>query len=567
MHDFKVDFISSFNKKRYWQCKNILLQMHDIDKGFAKKVLELTKNSDNIEILELFAIIFPHFYNIKDNGNFECFVYIKYNLLLTENSQNLDFGDLLDDFEILIPTYNRKKALLEAIHHIKRINKYIHIRVSDNGSDDGTVEALMSLDKIYPNLHLHFNEKNQGFGKNVIKLIDKTNKKFVLCISDEDFIVGPNLLEALIFMRENDVSCLRPPHLLTEDERLGIYSVSTLETKEIPLSVIVSGFFSGLLFKTDIIKEKFSLILRDDSTIIYPHCIFMFLSMIFGKSYFFYKPLTIEKNLSPGFIGPKFEEKLNLGLPYGHPLERWRIFCSFLDFIRELKKDNATSEEIQKINKLEQLFQNRSIVLLWNMIKEKFPILEKKYKDSQGGIGLTYKNLEDSKEKIFFHKTIQEKDTIVNNISTELKQVKLSMQNINKILYHTQNLLSFQIKYGLAKQRIQNQLSYKLGQAMIINSKSLFGYIKMPFVLFYIKDKHKQEQKIYQEKIKKDPSLILPPLKSYVDYKEALKEKECLTYKLGQALIEANKTWYKGGYIKLCFEIRKLKKKFKKGIK
>ncbi|EHP5804813.1 hypothetical protein KMX90_001693 [Campylobacter coli] len=120
------------------------------------------------------------------------------------------------------------------------------------------------------------------------------------------------------------------------------------------------------------------------------------------------------------------------------------------------------------------------------------------------------------------------------------------------------NPLSFQSKYGTAKSRIQNQLSYKLGQAMVVNLKSLLGYIRMPFVLSYIKDKHKQEQKIYQEKIKKDPSLKLPPLESYPDYKEALKEKECLTYKLGESLIKANKTWYKGGYVKLWFEIRKL---------
>ncbi|WP_234931623.1 hypothetical protein [Campylobacter coli] len=116
--------------------------------------------------------------------------------------------------------------------------------------------------------------------------------------------------------------------------------------------------------------------------------------------------------------------------------------------------------------------------------------------------------------------------------------------------------------HSTAKSRIQNQLSYKLGQAMIVNSKSVLGYIRMPFVLSYIKDKHKQEQKIYQEKIKKDPSLKLPPLEDYPDYKEALKLKNHLSYKLGQALIQANKTWYKGGYIKLLFEIRKLKREF-----
>ncbi|EFO9214477.1 alpha-2,3-sialyltransferase [Campylobacter lari] len=119
--------------------------------------------------------------------------------------------------------------------------------------------------------------------------------------------------------------------------------------------------------------------------------------------------------------------------------------------------------------------------------------------------------------------------------------------------------LSFQTKYGTAKSRIQNQLSYKLGQAMIVNSKSILGYIRMPFVLSYIKDKHKQEQKIYQEKIKNNPSLKLPPLEDYPDYKEALKLKSHLSYKLGQALIKANKTWYKGGYVKLFTKIKMLK--------
>ncbi|WP_246023133.1 hypothetical protein [Campylobacter estrildidarum] len=119
------------------------------------------------------------------------------------------------------------------------------------------------------------------------------------------------------------------------------------------------------------------------------------------------------------------------------------------------------------------------------------------------------------------------------------------------------------IQANSAKARIQNQLSYKLGQAMIINSKSILGFIRMPYVLSYIKDKHKLEQKIYQEKIKKYPSLKLPPLETYSDYYEALKEKECFTYKLGQALIKANNNWYGGGYIKLWFEIRKLKKEFK----
>ncbi len=110
--------------------------------------------------------------------------------------------------------------------------------------------------------------------------------------------------------------------------------------------------------------------------------------------------------------------------------------------------------------------------------------------------------------------------------------------------------------YRKAKSRIQNHLSYKLGQALIENSKSILGYIRMPYVLLYIKDKHKFEQKAYEEKIKENPNLALPPLETYPDYNEALKEKECFTYKLGEALIQASKNWYGGGisnlHSKMC---------------
>uniref|UniRef100_UPI00366AADBF hypothetical protein n=1 Tax=Campylobacter coli TaxID=195 RepID=UPI00366AADBF len=177
-------------------------------------------------------------------------------------------------------------------------------------------------------------------------------------------------------------------------------------------------------------------------------------------------------------------------------------------------------------------------------------------------------------------KTIAAQTTQINSLQIILKDSEakfVQMRNLNNTLNKTiqekttqldqlQSKLSFQTQYGTAKQRIQNQLSYKLGQAMIVNSKSLLGYIAIPIALLSITISHKQEQKIYQEKIKKDPSLKLPPLESYPDYKEALKEKECLTYKLGEALIKASNNWYGGGYVKLLFEIRKLKRKFKEKV-
>ncbi|MFK0495189.1 hypothetical protein ACISA7_03945 [Campylobacter coli] len=227
--------------------------------------------------------------------------------------------------------------------------------------------------------------------------------------------------------------------------------------------------------------------------------------------------------------------------------EYWDKIAEFIADIVSTKNQNIADKTIIIQNK------DKVIVNQTNQINS----LQTTLKDNKAHL-IQAQNLNNT-----LNKTIQEKDIIINSNANQINQLQNNIQEKSTQLNQLQSKLSFQTKYGTAKTRIQNQLSYKLGQAMIVNSKSFLGYIRMPFVLSYIKDKHKQEQKNYQEKIKKDPSLKLPPLESYPDYQEALKEKECFTYKLGEALIRANNNWYGGGYIKLWFEIGKLKREFR----
>ena len=48
------------------------------------------------------------------------------------------------------------------------------------------------------------------------------------------------------------------------------------------------------------------------------------------------------------------------------------------------------------------------------------------------------------------------------------------------------------------------------------------------------------------------------------NYQKALNTKNHLSYKLGEALIKANKNWYKGGYVKFIFEAMRIKKEHNK---
>ncbi|OKY02009.1 hypothetical protein A0M39_09855 [Campylobacter jejuni] len=233
---------------------------------------------------------------------------------------------------------------------------------------------------------------------------------------------------------------------------------------------------------------------------------------------------------------------------------------------------NENMEKIDFIEKDVVLSKEYDFTYLCNYLKD-FKIIIEQYNQRMDPIKLV--PLQNQiKEKDNIISTLNQEKTMLQNElnSFPIKKQNLEIKNLEQDLKNKE-LQSFVLKKELgnkfvknininyidknsAKSRIQNHLSYKLGQALITNSKSILGYIRMPFVLSYIKDKHKFEQKAYEEKIKDNPNLALPPLETYPDYNEALKEKECFTYKLGEALMQANKNWYGGGvyqiYIQRC---------------
>ncbi|HHY1445624.1 TPA: hypothetical protein ACV1OJ_000926, partial [Campylobacter jejuni] len=185
----------------------------------------------------------------------------------------------------------------------------------------------------------------------------------------------------------------------------------------------------------------------------------------------------------------------------------------------------------------------RKLAPLQNQIKEKDNIISTLNQEKQKLI-IDNKSLQSEKINLqnkLDSLPIKKQNLEIKNLEQDLKNKELQSFVLKKELgsKFVKNISINYIDKNSAKARIQNHLSYKLGQALIENSKSILGYIRMPYVLSYIRDKHKFEQKAYEEKIKENPNLTLPPLESYPDYNEALKEKECFTYKLGQEFIKA----------------------------
>ncbi|WP_072233575.1 hypothetical protein, partial [Campylobacter coli] len=136
--------------------------------------------------------------------------------------------------------------------------------------------------------------------------------------------------------------------------------------------------------------------------------------------------------------------------------EYWDKIAEFIADIVSTKNQNIADKTIIIQNK------DKVIVNQTNQINS----LQTTLKDNEARL-IQAQNLNN-----ILNKTIQEKDIIINSNTNQIDQLQNNIQKNSVQINQLQSKLSFQTQYGTVKSRIQNQLSYKLGQAMIINSKN-----------------------------------------------------------------------------------------------
>ena len=93
--------------------------------------------------------------------------------------------------------------------------------------------------------------------------------------------------------------------------------------------------------------------------------------------------------------------------------------------------------------------------------------------------------------------------------------------------------------YGAAE-RVKQELSYRLGATMIAQSRSVGGWLRMPFALNAEFKRFKQDQAARANQ-------KLPPIAQYRDAHEAERVKQHLSYRLGARMIANSKTL--GGWV------------------
>lgn len=108
--------------------------------------------------------------------------------------------------------------------------------------------------------------------------------------------------------------------------------------------------------------------------------------------------------------------------------------------------------------------------------------------------------------------------------------------------------------YGAAD-RIKRQLSYRLGAVMIEKSRTLGGWLSMPFAL------QAEAKRFHQEKAARKGEK-LPPIAHYRDAHEAERVKQHLSYRLGSTLVQRSGSL--GGWLSMPCALRAQVKEFQK---
>lgn len=128
------------------------------------------------------------------------------------------------NIQVLMSTYNGEKYLLEQVESImKQKNVNVSLAIRDDGSSDGTVDILKSIQN-HNNITVHFG-KNVGYKKSFLWLLNKykDNAPYI-SFADQDDLWLPSKLEKAINMLETCNSnkyCLYYSGLNVVDEKLN----------------------------------------------------------------------------------------------------------------------------------------------------------------------------------------------------------------------------------------------------------------------------------------------------------------------------------------------------------
>ena len=186
-----------------------------------------------------------------------------YNSFIVQ-AQDMEKNDLI--LSICIPTYNGMPNILKSLKYIEKAfspyNDHIEICISDNGSNDETFKNISKFVKVSSlKIKLHHFVQNQGFDRNILKVLEMSKAKYAWLFGDDEFLVKKEAIKVFKFfskIQSNNNVLLYQVGVIsyTKDKKFRKIIVSKKEN-EIRNQTILKRRFISTIFSIKYTLMKF----------------------------------------------------------------------------------------------------------------------------------------------------------------------------------------------------------------------------------------------------------------------------------------------------------------------
>jgi len=201
--------------------------------------------------------------------------------------------------DILIPTYNRAEFLKENIILLDKqirgcnLQNFVGLIVSDNGSDDNTVQILSDLvAQIDLNIQIYKHAENLGPEENFLFVLSKSSSSHVMYLGDDDYLPEGYLKFVIEKILQESVYCIIPGYsnLYHGGQITPSRNASFLIKKYLPGFKSVCDLsnyghqMSGLVFKREGLYDVYMQSQKYRN--LYPFIFFATFCLLRGESYY-----------------------------------------------------------------------------------------------------------------------------------------------------------------------------------------------------------------------------------------------------------------------------------------
>lgn len=246
---------------------------------------------------------------------------------------------------VVIPTFNRRDTVLQTLDNLVQSGALAQcsVVVVDNGSDDGTYEAV----EIYARNHEHVQgvrfDTNEGFAESFCRSFEVSDATYLLFLSDEDDLSSDNLSEILNILQTDQPNFLCPQMLVDGRVYRGRRKTEKFKARDSRTGAV---YISGLVFHSAASRKWVNLVREYKANEVfaqfYPQVVLAFFLSLVGNALWMGRPVAVKREELPSSVSRQGN------LPYWHRRSRIDQFESWIRLAPKFLSDSGITLSVQQ---------------------------------------------------------------------------------------------------------------------------------------------------------------------------------------------------------------------------